>query len=73
MKTDARVEVAQQESAVGCSLPPQASAKNIFSPADSDAMCSTATVETFSIKSSHGRDPKCNAHSFEGTHAAIGL
>lgn len=43
-----------------------------FSPpptADGEAMSSAATVETFSIMSTHGRALKCNGRGFAGTCA----
>lgn len=37
--------------------------------ADGEAMSSAATVETFSIMSTHGRALKCSARGFAGTCA----
>lgn len=37
--------------------------------ADGEAMSSVATVETFSIMSTHGRALKCSARGFAGTSA----
>lgn len=63
MKVVARTDVAQFSGMWGLHNSLQALAF-FSSTADGEAMSSAATVETFSIMSTHGRAPKCSARSF---------